>query len=247
MHGFDYKLMYSTLFRSLGQEPVVWLQMRPCPNWDPERAHGNPGRTGGQTGHKRDCSICAGNLHYVHERTATTAILNDEKVNREFSRAGLLEEGDAVLAISSILPAGESWIENPMVKIRPDDHIVAPLKRFYGRGSTTYRDDFRVSEIYVDEGTEITAVWAADDNVLVDYTVGTDVALDLATRRLAFTGDEPEEGLVYVEYHRPERFIMVDELSGPKTPRMRDGSEYRGPRFFRVKRADGWVRKHGAR
>jgi hypothetical protein len=84
------------------------------------------------------------------------------------------------------------------------------------------------------------------------FVIDTDVTLNLSRKRLVWTGgvDYPTNKIVTVEFQKPLRYIVLDDLLPPRLAGTFDGigteamGYGEGPRVVRLKLADGWEREH---
>jgi hypothetical protein len=157
--GFDQRDLYY-LFDDLGQENVYWQSVIQCPNM---RAAGGE--------HAIDCDICGGNQEvFIGDPVEAQAPMMDQvsTLNELGLPVGRLMSGEVVLVVPAILPVSGSWINNPLMKVRQFDRILASEQLVYGSCTTSAMSDWILSDISTDAGTVLTKVYGSVDVAGVD-------------------------------------------------------------------------------
>jgi len=235
MPGIDWREFYP-IFTDLGQEPVTWLRMRPCPNMDPNNQR-----------HVKDCPVCDGNGEYLEDTVSVTApIIDGFKLDKKLAQLGEFLEGDAMLGIASTQPDGAGgWADNPLMEIRPHDRIIARNHKIRADGESRDALEWAIQWMECDTGTTLVKVWSVDNNVLTNWVIGTDVELDSTNKKLNWLTGGPDADIVFLDVLRPARYVVLGDVGAPIGSGTFGVSDTEGPRVIHLRLADMWERAHG--
>ncbi|MFA5186812.1 MAG: hypothetical protein WC551_10070 [Patescibacteria group bacterium] len=230
---FDWRVFYD-IFRDLGQEPVSWLKFRPCPF-----------QADNDQRHKVDCPVCAGRGEFQDGAAVTCVapIVDGQVFSKAVKAYGQYVEGDAVMAVSPIIPSGDAWVANPLFGVRLYDRVVTRHME-NGRATTSLLQSWKIADIAGDSGTVLTRVQGTNEDTaeLIEYVVGTEVTLDLATCRLVFAPGVyyPKHTQVVLDFQKPSRYVVFGVVPLPTASGEFAGGQ--GPKVFHLKQADVYER-----